>query len=272
MIHLQNYFNRINYQGSTTPELATLKAIHALHPAHIPFENIDVLLDRGISLELDSIQQKLIGHRRGGYCFEHNALFMEVLQQLGFEVESLMARTVWRQPDNTPLGPRTHQVLRVRIDGEWWLADVGFGGMVLTDPIRLETDEEQQGQHEAFRFKAHEHGWLLQVNIQEEWQDLYDIGNQPQEPIDMDVANWFTSASPNSKFRHNLMMARATPDTRYALLNNRLTVRPRNGTAEQRELTPEQLAAALEECFELTVEREWIPLLERIVEKGNLSS
>ena len=65
------------------------------------------------------------------------------------------------------------------------------------------------------------------------------------------------------------MMARATPDTRYALLNNRLTVRPRNGTAEQRELNPEQLADALEECFELKVESDWMPLLERIVEKAN---
>lgn len=269
MIHLQDYFARINYQGPTTPELSTLKAIHGLHPAHIPFENIDVLLDRGISLELDNIQQKLIGNQRGGYCFEHNALFMEVLKQLGFEVESLMARNVWRQPDNTPLGPRTHQVLRVRIEGEWWLADVGFGGLVLTDPLRMETSDEQQGQHEAFRILTHDHGWMLQVNVQDQWENLYDIASQPQEPIEMEVANWFTSASPNSKFRHNLMMARATPDTRYALLNNRLTVRPRNGAPEQRELNPEELAAALQECFGLKVENEWTPLLERIVAKAN---
>lgn len=269
MIHLQNYFDRIHYQGPTTPELSTLQAIHALHPAYIPFENIDVLLDRGISLDLDNIQQKLIGDRRGGYCFEQNALFLEVLKQLGFEAESLMARTVWRHPDNTPLGPRTHQVLKVRIDGEWWLADVGYGGLVLTDPLRLETEQEQQGKHEAFRFKTHDHGWMLQVNIQGQWEDLYNIGSQPQEPIDMEVANWFTSASPNSKFRHNLMMARATPDTRYALLNNRLTIRPRNGVPEQRELNPEQLADALEECFGLKVESDWMPLLERIVEKAN---
>lgn len=269
MIHLQDYFARINYQGPATPELSTLKAIHALHPAHIPFENIDVLLERGISLDLNSIQQKLIGNDRGGYCFEHNALFMQVLKQLGFEVESLMARNVWRQPADMPFGPRTHQVLRVKVEGEWWLADVGFGGLVLTDPLRLETNEAQQGQHEAFRILTHDHGWMLQVNVQEQWEDLYDIASQPLEPIDMEVANWFTSASPNSKFRHNLMMARATPDTRYALLNNRLTVRPRNGAVEQRELNAEQLADALKECFALKVESEWMPLLERIVEKAN---
>ncbi|MBJ7552099.1 arylamine N-acetyltransferase [Marinomonas ostreistagni] len=80
----------------------------------------------------------------------------------------------------------------------------------------------------------------------------------------MEVANWFTSASPNSKFRHNLMMARATPDTRYALLNNRLTLRPRNGAVEQRELNPEQLAVALQECFELKVENDWKPLLAKL--------
>lgn len=269
MIQLQDYFDRINYQGPAIPELSTLQAIHALHPAHIPFENIDVLLDRGISLDLDSIQQKLIGDRRGGYCFEHNALFMGALKQLGFEVESLMARNVWRQSADMPFGPRTHQVLRVRIEGEWWLADVGFGGLVLTDPLRMSISDAQQGQHEAFRILTHNHGWMLQVNVQEQWEDLYDIGSQPLEPIDIDVANWFTSASPNSKFRHNLMMARATPDTRYALLNNRLTIRPRNGTVEQRELNPEQLADALQKCFELPVESEWLPLLARIIEEGN---
>ncbi len=268
MIHLQDYFARIQYQGPETPELSTLKAIHALHPKHIPFENIDVLLDRGIRLDIDRIQQKLIGDRRGGYCFEHNALFMEALKQLGFEVESLMARNVWRQPENAPFGPRTHQVLRVRIEGEWWLADVGFGGLVLTDPLRLGTSEAQQGQHEAFRILPQDHGWMLQVSVQDQWEDLYDIASQPLEPIDMEVANWFTSASPNSKFRHNLMMARATPDTRYALLNNRLTVRPRNGAVEQRELNAEQLADALEECFVLKVESKWMPLLEKIVEKA----
>lgn len=63
-------------------------------------------------------------------------------------------------------------------------------------------------------------------------------------------------------------MARATADTRYALLNNRLTVRPRNGAVEQRELNAEQLADALEECFALKVESEWMPLLERVVEIG----
>ena len=130
MIKLQDYFQRIGFTSSPRADLPTLQALHQLHPAHIPFENIDVLLGEGINLTPNQISNKLIHRRRGGYCFEQNNLLMAVLRDIGFTVEPLMARVVWQQPDDAPAGPKTHMVLRTRIDGMPWLVDVGFGGLV----------------------------------------------------------------------------------------------------------------------------------------------
>ncbi|MGH7057165.1 MAG: arylamine N-acetyltransferase, partial [Acetobacteraceae bacterium] len=80
---LAAYFARIGYDGAREPTFATLAALHALHPAAIPFENLDSLLGRPVPLDLASLQAKLVGERRGGYCFEQNTLLAAVLGALG---------------------------------------------------------------------------------------------------------------------------------------------------------------------------------------------
>jgi N-hydroxyarylamine O-acetyltransferase len=89
---IEAYFTRIGYSGPRQPTIAMLREIVAKHPAAIPFENLDVLLGRVPPLDPGSLHDKLIRHRRGGYCFEHNTLLMSVLRATGFEVAGLAAR------------------------------------------------------------------------------------------------------------------------------------------------------------------------------------
>ena len=91
-MNLAAYFQRIGYRGRYQPDLTLLSALTAAHTHSIPFENLDVLLGRPISLEPDALFQKLVVQRRGGYCFEQNGLFLEVLRELGFQVVPLSAR------------------------------------------------------------------------------------------------------------------------------------------------------------------------------------
>jgi hypothetical protein len=132
-IDLDAYFTRIGYAGVRRPIMETLRALHLAHATHIPFENLDVLLGRRILLDLESLQTKLVRGRRGGYCFEQNALFAAVLERLGFTVTRLAARV---RMGVTRVLPRTHVALAVDVDGGSWLADVGFGelGTVAADP------------------------------------------------------------------------------------------------------------------------------------------
>ena len=110
-IDLDAYFARIEWGGSTTPDYDTLAGILFAHMSHIPFENLDVLLRRRIRIDLDGIQEKLVGARRGGYCFEHGTLLAAALEALGFHPVRHIARVVLELPRDQ--AGRTHMFLSV---------------------------------------------------------------------------------------------------------------------------------------------------------------
>ena len=64
--NIDAYFERIGFSGSIAPTLQTLEQLHQLHPAAIPFENLDSLTDVPVRLELRNLEQKLLFERRGG--------------------------------------------------------------------------------------------------------------------------------------------------------------------------------------------------------------
>lgn len=257
MFLLDDYFKRIGYVGKPAADMQTLRALHQLHPAAIPFENIDVLLDRGINLNPQAVFDKLVAAGRGGYCMEQNGLLMEVLRRIGFTVEPLLARVLWRQPADAPAPPKTHMILRTFIDGQPWLVDVGFGTLVLTSPLLFNADVSQSTRHEPFRLVEAPGGFRVEALLEETWQPVYHLSDQAVPAIDIEVANWYTSAHADSVFRHNLMVARTTEDTRYSLLNYRLTVRKRGAEPVRRELDPAELVDVLSEMFLLPHEPEW---------------
>lgn len=264
-IDIDAYLARIDYDGPRTPTLQTLCSLHERHPAVIVFEAIDVLLDRGVDLTPAVVDAKLIAAGRGGYCFEHNGLFKRALTALGFEVETFTARVVWMRTAEAPPTSFSHMALRVTIDGQPWLADVGFGGCVPTSPLRFDTDEPQNTVHETFRLVTKGTNKLLQAQIDERWEPVYELSTEPRVDADIEQANWFTSTHPGSKFRQSLIVARSTPEARYALLNNRFTVRRPGGGMERRTLNADEIEQVLAKTFGLPVESEWRSVIETAV-------
>ncbi len=250
-VDLDAYFRRIGYFGGQTPSLATLNALCDAHVRSIPFENLDVLLGRGISLREDAVDRKLIVERRGGYCFEQNTLLLRVLTELGFRVSPLSARVRIQRPrDFTP--PRTHVFLRVELDEESWLVDVGVGGLSLSAAIRLVADVEQETPHESRRLLREAGRWFHQAKLGYEWADVYEFTLEEMPAIDREVSNWFTSTHPQSHFKDRLMVARARSDGgRVTLLNPELTLRSREGASSRIVASPDELLAVLASEFEL---------------------
>ena len=134
-IDLDAYFRRIGWSGETRPALATLTGLLRAHMRHIPFENLDVLLGKGVRLELDALQDKLVRARRGGYCFEHATLFAAVLDALGFAPARHSARVLLHAPRSE--APRTHMFLTVPLAEGTFVVDPGFGGLAPDAPIVL---------------------------------------------------------------------------------------------------------------------------------------
>jgi len=228
-VDLDAYLARIGYDGPCRATDALLAGLHLAHLGAVPFENIDVVSGKSIALDLDALQSKLVGHRRGGYCFEQNTLFSAVLRELGFEVATLEARV--RPPGAKQVLPRTHMVLRVDLDGHAYLADVGFGADGPLLPVELDGEiSEQHGD----RFRVVDEGALraLQVLRADGWQDLYAFTLEPALPIDFEVANHYTSTHPRSPFRMTLTAQLSLPGERRTLRGRTLTVR--RGHAETR--------------------------------------
>jgi N-hydroxyarylamine O-acetyltransferase len=230
------WLERIGYRGSRVPSLATLRGLVDAHSAAISYESVDVLLDRAPKLDLDSLQRKMIASRRGGYCFEQNMLFRGGLRALGFEVISLQARVVRGLAIDAPR-PMLHMVLQVNLPEGPHLADVGFGNLAPTAPLKLSADLEQDTPHEVMRFIRMGDELTLQSKLGERWEHIYRVVLLPRVDAEYEICNWFTASHPESPYRANLIAARPGSNrTRITLFNARLNVRHANGEVERRTL------------------------------------
>ncbi|WP_020181157.1 arylamine N-acetyltransferase [Methylopila sp. M107] len=264
-VDLAAYLARISYAGPIGQNVDALRGLITAHLAAIPFENIDVLTGRGVDISAQAVDAKLIGARRGGYCYEQNGLLRRALAALGFEVDALMARVVMNQPPGRPLG-RSHMTLKVTIGDVAHLVDVGFGGFTPPAPLALDDEGPQATPHERYRIVPFGPLKRLEVETQGAWAPLYEFSNEAQLSVDYEGANWFTSTHPSSFFTRALVAARTTPDARLALYGNRLTVRPPGAPIERRELDAAEIERTLEEAFGLAVAPDWRPVINRAAE------
>jgi len=248
-LDLEGYLQRIGFVGEPRADVASLRALAIAHIAAIPFENLDPLLGTPVSLELAAIENKLVKQQRGGYCFEQNGLFLAALQAIGFEASGLIARVLWNQPEDAQ-SAQTHMLLRVEVEGESWLADVGFGSMALGGALRLVVDEAQPTSLEPFRLITDGSQWRSQALVRDEWRTLYRFRLQPAEAIDYVVGNHFTSTYPASHFRHGLIVARTLADRRLGLRNREFVVHSLGQESERRTLhSSDEIERVIEQQF-----------------------
>ncbi|MFE5298022.1 arylamine N-acetyltransferase [Streptomyces sp. NPDC056632] len=261
-LDLDAYLARIGYSGGLTPDLATLRALHRAHVEAIPFENLDVALGRRISLDVKDLEAKLVGRRRGGYCYEQNGLLAAALERIGFQVAGRGARNRTRGDALTPI---THALLVVTVDGEQWLADAGFGWqgplepVPLTDGARVEQDgwvfgvgREAEGVH------------VLRTLRPEGWTDLYSFAPHALYPVDFELMNHYSSSHPRSRFLGQVVAHLPGAEIRRALVRDRLTSTRVDRGPEERRVGPAELAGTLAEIFGIELDDEEVGGLLRV--------
>jgi len=249
---LQRYLRRLGHEHPPAPTLDTLRELQRRHSAQFVFETVANLLRAPIPIDLPSLRRKLLHEGRGGYCYELNGLFLALLRQLGFQARGLTGRVLMGGPEDA-VTARTHMVVLVEIDGERYIADVGFGGMVPTGPLQLDERGEQATPHEPYRLdRRGADQYLLRAKVGEEWRALYAFDLAPQEAIDYVVGNWYVSAHPQSPFRDQLFVARTGPGWRKTLNNGSYAVHRLGQPSERRALAgADETIAVLRQEFGL---------------------
>jgi N-hydroxyarylamine O-acetyltransferase len=232
---LTTYFERIGYDGPRDPNAATLRALHRAHLFAVPFENLDIHLQRPIILERAHLYDKIVTQRRGGFCYEHNGLFSAVLAEMGFEVTRLEARVGARDWESGQ--PYDHMALVVSLE-ERWLADVGFGDSFI-DPLRLDFPGEQPQSNGSFRVQ---HDGLEGVYARKtqagDWHDEYRFRLEPRALADFQPGCDYNQYSPASHFTQQRVSSLATPTGRVTLSDHRLII-TENGQRREQDLESE---------------------------------
>jgi N-hydroxyarylamine O-acetyltransferase len=249
-IDIDGYFARL---GLEIPRKVSVEALHRIAAAHVskmPFNNLGILRGHAIRLDVDALNRKLIAEGLGGYCFEQNGVLLHVLTTLGYHVTPLGARVKLEAPRSV-VTPRTHFFLRVDVDREPWLVDVGFGALSPTAALRLVPDVEQPTPHETRRIVEEDGRMFHQALLGGVWSDLYEFTLDMMHPIDREIANWWTSTSPASRFRNRLIVARAGPHGQRLTIDNRtFTIRGADGVGRSQPIaSPEELLSILDRHF-----------------------
>jgi N-hydroxyarylamine O-acetyltransferase len=230
------YLKRIGLEDSPVLDAEGLRLVHSAQVFSIPFENIDIHLGLPISLKPEDLIAKILDRERGGYCFELNGIFLMALKAMGFNVSPQMARVLYGRQDP---GPRTHEVLIVTLSGQKWLADTGFGGPGLLEPIPIIPDDisGQYGEHFRLRQDA-ELGMVLQKKIQGTFLDLYSFDERELTlENDIETGNHYTSTSPASIFRLRRICSLPQPWGRTTLTDLELAIH-QNGECKSLTLSP----------------------------------
>ncbi|HEX8444097.1 MAG TPA: arylamine N-acetyltransferase [Allosphingosinicella sp.] len=258
---LRAYFTRIG-AGGVTSSLGALAQVQRAHRLAIAFENLDIPLGRGIRLDPEHLFDKLVTRRRGGYCFEQNALLLGMLHALGFEARPLLARVWLRTDPRDPVPPRSHTLNLVTLDGIHHIADAGFGGSY-APPMPLVADEISHSpdgaRHRLVRDR--EHGWMLQRDAGEGWERQYSFTTERIWPSDLEAANHWTASRPDTRFTRLRIVSRALPDGYASLVDRQLTLSHAGESQTVEVAGPAQYRELLHELFGLDLQREEVDAL-----------
>ncbi|WP_256822807.1 MULTISPECIES: arylamine N-acetyltransferase [unclassified Pseudomonas] len=227
------YLQRLGYATPPPPTLQTLQDLQLRHVCTFAFESLSTLLRLPVPIDLPSVEQKVLLDGRGGYCYELNQLFLELLQELGFDARGITGRVVMGGPPDAHTA-RTHRLSLVTVDGVRYICDVGFGGMVPSSPLRLDSEAIQATAHEPFRLTVKHGSYTLWADVGGEWRGLYVFDLQVQADIDYEIGNWYVSTHAGSPFLGQLKVALLAPGKRHTLNNGHYAVHSLDGPSEKR--------------------------------------
>lgn len=265
-VEVDAYLRRLGVEHPAWPTVDVLRELQLRHLQTVPFENLSVHLGEEIVLEEKRLLDKVVGARRGGFCYELNGAFGVLLGVLGFDV-SLLAARVYGKEERLGI-PYDHMALKVgTVDGGAWLADVGFGAHSHY-PLAFEARGEQVDPAGVFRVVeagpdaagvrgGHDSAEAADLDVVMDGRPQYRLDRRPRALGDFVAGAWWHSTSPLSHFTQSLVCSRVTEEGgRITLSGRTFKATAADGTREERELgTDEEVLRTYRERFGIELDR-----------------
>ncbi len=209
---VDTYLERIGAPAPTAgPSLEYLDELIRLHQCSVPFENLDIYdYHRPIRLEIPALYEKIVLRRRGGYCFELNGLFLQLLKALGYDAWPCVCRGLLRGEE----GPILHRAVLVRLADTIYLCDVGFGGPSSSCALPLQENSPRTALGKTFYVKKARDTWwtTVQRTPEGEDQEVLRFSTAVMEPVDFIPLSYYCSTEETSYFRSQRMASLRTPE------------------------------------------------------------
>ena len=219
-MNVEKYLARIGMDRvGVVADIAGLKLLQRQHLLNVPFENLDIHWKRPIKVEVNAFYHKIVVENRGGFCYELNGLFNELLRELGFVTRLLSVRVAAADDSFTP--EYDHAAILVIIGEMQYLADVGFGTFA-AQPLRLVPDLEQEDEAGNFIIRKYDAEYF-------EVAKKEDFGFKSEyifKPLGHDLSEFadrcdWQQFSPDSHFTKGRICSLMTPSGRKTLTDDK---------------------------------------------------
>lgn len=248
------YLARIGFiQRDAESQEDRLIRLHRCHSLSIPFESFSPFCAEPVSLTPEDVFKKVIRHRRGGYCFELNLLFQQLLEDFGYQVRPIFCRPFSGEGAMLPL---THRMMLVFLGERTWIADVGLGGNGWIEPLVLEPGLEQQQYGRTYQITQDpELGYVVQIRRGADYVNAVAFTTQRVQESDFLMSNYYTATHPASPFVNRMMCTLPTLNGRYTIRDTKLRIEA-NGKTEESELEAHTFTDTLSHWFHIELSAE----------------
>ena len=212
---ISEYLELLGCADCREKNVENLCRLQRAHLEKIPYNNFDIYFSGIVpALDEESLFEKIVRQKRGGYCFELNGLYSQLLRDLGYQVEEYFAR--WHFGGCDPLPMRRHRICKVVCEGKAFISDVSIGSAGSVIPFDFEFDKVQPRRVRDYRFIRDEKlGVLLEAISGNTWVPYYSFTTDPHFPLDFEYANFYCASYADSIFRKKFFMHRQSEDIQY---------------------------------------------------------
>ncbi|MEI9918372.1 MAG: arylamine N-acetyltransferase [Bacteroidota bacterium] len=214
---VQRYLSRIKFEGPLSPDLATLKKLHRQHLLHVPFEDLDIHFKRPFDLRQENIFNKVMNNNRGGFCYEVNSLFNELLKEIGFKTKIISGKVI---KDTGEPGPEyDHMAIIVELD-KHYIADVGFGDLFI-EPLELREGIQFDGRHYFIIEKSSDEFVICMSASTHSFENKYTFTTTEVSVSSFEEPCRDKQVNPDSHFVKNTMCTKITDTGRITIYNDK---------------------------------------------------